>query len=109
MSAEELLKVATRGGARAAGLADEIGSLEAGKRADLMLVDPSDADAWGAADPLYIAAHCIVGRDVRSVIVDGRLVMKERELLTVDLDRLRASLATRRAEIMARFDAVVTG
>ena len=109
MSAEELLKVATRGGARAAGMGDEIGSLEAGKRADLMLVDPSDADAWGAVDPLYIAAHCIVGRDVRSVIVDGRVVMKEREMLTVDLDRLRATLATRRAEIMARFDAVVTG
>jgi 5-methylthioadenosine/S-adenosylhomocysteine deaminase len=109
MSAEELLKIATIGGARAAGLADAIGSLEAGKRADLILVDPSDADCWGTTDPLYIAAHCILGRDVRTVIVDGKLVMKEREMLTIDMDRLRSRYLTDRARIMARFDAAVTG
>jgi 5-methylthioadenosine/S-adenosylhomocysteine deaminase len=109
MSAEELLKVATRGGARAAGMGDELGALEAGRRADLILVDPSDADCWGTADPLYIAAHCIIGRDVRTVIVDGRVVMKEREMLTVDMDKLRHRFATDRARIMARFDAAVTG
>jgi 5-methylthioadenosine/S-adenosylhomocysteine deaminase len=108
MGAEEILKVATRGGARAVGLGDEIGCLETGRRADLILVDTSDTDAMGAADPLYIAAHCIVGRDVRTVIVDGRVVMKEREMLTVDMEALRARLKKRRPEIMARFDAAVT-
>jgi len=107
MGAEELLKVATRGGARAAGMGDELGSLEAGRRADVILVDPSDADCWGATDPFYIAAHCILGRDVRTVIVDGKVIMREREMLTVDVERLRATLATRRAAIMARFDAAV--
>jgi 5-methylthioadenosine/S-adenosylhomocysteine deaminase len=109
MSAEELLKVATRGGARTTGMGDELGCLAVGRRADLIMVDPSDADCWGAVDPLYVAAHCILGRDVRSVIVDGKVVMKEREMLTVDLDALRARLATDRARIMARFDAAVTG
>jgi 5-methylthioadenosine/S-adenosylhomocysteine deaminase len=107
MSAEELLKVATRGGARAMGLGDEVGSLEVGKRADLLLVDATDPDQMGAMDPLFIAATCIVGRDVRSVVVDGKLVMKEREMLTIDLDALRHRLAKRRPEIMARFDAMV--
>jgi 5-methylthioadenosine/S-adenosylhomocysteine deaminase len=108
MSAEELLKVATRGGARTTGMGEELGCLAVGRRADLIMVDPSDADCWGAVDPLYVAAHCILGRDVRTVIVDGKLVMKEREMLTVDLDALRARLATDRARIMARFDAAVT-
>jgi 5-methylthioadenosine/S-adenosylhomocysteine deaminase len=107
MSAEELLKIATNGGARALGIADQIGSLEVGKRADILLADATDPDQMGAMDPLFTAATCIVGRDVRSVIVDGRLVMKERELLTVDMDALRHRLAKRRPEIMARFDAMV--
>lgn len=105
MGAEELLRIATRGGARAAGLAQEIGMLAAGFRADLILVDPSDADCWGTADPLYIAAHCIVGRDVRHVIVDGRVVVKDRALLTVDLDRLRSAYPARRASALARLTA----
>ncbi len=108
MGAEEILKVATRGGARAAGMGEELGAIEVGRRADLILVDPSDADCWGAKDPFYLAAHCILGRDVRSVIVDGKLVMKEREMLTVDLAALRARLAADGARIMARFDAAVS-
>jgi len=107
MSAEELLKIATRGGARAVGMGDELGALEAGRRADFLLVDSTGADQMGAMDPLFIAAACIIGRDVRSVVVDGRLVMKERELLTIDMDALRHRLEKRRPEIMARFDAMV--
>jgi 5-methylthioadenosine/S-adenosylhomocysteine deaminase len=107
MSAEELLKVATRGGARALGIEDEIGSLEVGKRADLILVDVTDADQMGAKDPLFIASTVCVGRDVRTVIVDGKLVMKDREILTVDMEEIRHRLARRRPEIMARFDAMV--
>jgi 5-methylthioadenosine/S-adenosylhomocysteine deaminase len=107
MSAEELLKIATRGGARALAMDDEIGSIEAGKRADIILVDPTDPDQMGAVDPLYIASTLIIGRDVRTAIVDGRVVMKDREVLTVDLEALDARLAKRRPEIMARFDAAV--
>ncbi len=108
MSAEELLTIATRGGARSLGLGDEIGSLEAGKKADMILVDNTDPDSMGAIDPLFIAATCIVGRDVRDVIVDGELVVRDRKLLKVDLEEIRETLRRRRPEIMARFDAVVT-
>lgn len=107
MSNEELLRVATRGGARALGFDSELGSLEIGKRADIILVDKSEPNQMGAIDPLFIASTLVVGRDVRSVIVNGRTVMKEREILTVDVEEIRHRLARRRPEIMARFDALV--
>jgi 5-methylthioadenosine/S-adenosylhomocysteine deaminase len=107
ISSEEILKIATRGGARALGIGDDIGSLEVGKKADLLLVDCTEMDQVPVYDPLFVAATVVVGRDVRSVIIDGRLVMKEREILTVDMDALRSRLQRRAPEIMARFEALV--
>jgi 5-methylthioadenosine/S-adenosylhomocysteine deaminase len=108
ISSEELLKIATRGGARALGAADALGSLEVGKRADIILVGSSDMDQTPNHDPLFAAASLIVGRDVRSVIVDGKLVMKNRELLTVDVEEIKSRLAERKPELMARFEALVS-
>ena len=107
MSAEELLRIATVGGARAVGMGDELGVLEAGRRADLILVDSTGPDQIGAADPLFVAAACVVGRDVRDVIVDGKLVVRNRTLLAVDFAAIRERLHARRPAIMARFDAAV--
>ena len=107
ISSEELLAIATRGGARSLGLADELGSLEVGKRADLLLVDSSQMDQQPIVDPLFAVSSTVVGRDVRSVIVDGKLVMKEREFLAVDIDAIRARLAARGPELMTRFEALV--
>jgi 5-methylthioadenosine/S-adenosylhomocysteine deaminase len=107
LSSDELLKIATRGGARALGIDDQIGSLEVGKRADLLLVDTQDMDQYPMQDPLFIASSLAVGRDVRDVIVDGKLVMRNREILTVDMEKLHAQLARRLPELMERFDAMV--
>lgn len=107
MSSEELLKVATRGGARSLGLDAEIGSLEVDKRADLLLIDVNDMDQYPPNEPLFVASSLTLGRDVRDVIVDGRLVMRNREILTVDIAELRARLSKRVPEIMARFDSMV--
>lgn len=107
MSAEELLKVATRGGARALGMDSLIGSVEVGKRADLVLVDKSGLDHIGSMDPLYVASTLIVGRDVRTVLVDGRVVVKDGEILTVDVDELRHRVKKRYPEIMSRFEQAV--
>lgn len=107
MGAEELLKVATRGGARALGIDDQVGSIEVGKCADLILVDATELDHMGAMDPLYIASTLVVGRDVRTVMVDGQVVMKDREMLTIDVGEIRHRLNKRRPEIMEQFDALV--
>jgi 5-methylthioadenosine/S-adenosylhomocysteine deaminase len=105
MSAEELLRVATNGGARSLGIEDEIGSLEAGKKADILLIDRSDMEHTPMYDPMFVLATTTVGRDVRSVIIDGQVVMKDRVFQTVDLDEVRRKLDERFPKIMERFEA----
>lgn len=107
MPSEEILKVATNGGGRALGIEKEIGSLEVGKKADILLVDRSQLDHLPLYDPYFVAANSVVGRDVRSVVVDGKLVMKDRELLTVDRAEIERRLAERLPRLMERFDAMV--
>jgi 5-methylthioadenosine/S-adenosylhomocysteine deaminase len=85
----------------------DIGSIEVGKRADLILVETGELDQAGAMDPLFVASMLVIGRDVRTVLVNGQVVMKNREILTVDVDEIQHRLRRRRPEIMARFDAAV--
>lgn len=104
MSAEELLALAINGGARALAMEKEIGSLESGKRADVILIDRDAIDQFSAGDALFVASNLTVGRDVRTVVVDGKTVMKDREILTIDMEQLRHRLARRLPQIMDRFD-----
>jgi 5-methylthioadenosine/S-adenosylhomocysteine deaminase len=105
ISSEELLTIATRGGAKALGMPDA-GWLGPGAKADIIVVAVDDFDQQPVADPLFVAANIVVGRDVRTVVVDGRVVMKNRELLTIDAEALKAKVASRRTAIMAAFDGV---
>jgi 5-methylthioadenosine/S-adenosylhomocysteine deaminase len=107
LSSEQLLRIATEGGARALGLNREVASIEVGKRADLILCDATELDQAPVYDPLFAASNVVVGRDVRTVVIDGKLVMKEREILTVDVEAIHAKLAVRRPIIMERFDKLV--
>ena len=95
------------GGARALGIEKEIGSIEVGKRADLLLCDCTEIDQMPVDDPLFVASSLLVGRDVRTVVVDGQIVMKEREILTVDVEEIRRKLAVRLPVIMERFERAV--
>ncbi len=104
MPSEEILKVATNGGARSLGLEKEIGSLEVGKKADILLVDCTQLDQMPIQDIYFIASSIVVGRDVRTVVIDGNVVMKERELLTVDREEIDRRLAERLPRLMERFD-----
>jgi 5-methylthioadenosine/S-adenosylhomocysteine deaminase len=56
---------------------------------------------------LFTAANVVVGRDLETVIVHGKLVMKDREALTVDVEKMRARLVERRPIIMERFERLV--
>jgi 5-methylthioadenosine/S-adenosylhomocysteine deaminase len=78
------LDMATIQGARALGLEKQVGSLEAGKRADLVVVSVSSArltPMYDAVSHLVYAAH---GDDVRTVMVNGRVLMRDRKMLTLD-------------------------
>ncbi len=84
LTARQVLEMGTLGGARALGLASRVGSLEAGKRADLIVIDLSGA----GTQPVYSAESAIVyattGDLVTDTIVDGKILMRDRQLLTVD-------------------------
>ena len=84
MPPSRVLEMATLGGARALGLEDEIGSIESGKRADLTVVDLSQAHATPEGELLGRLVYSARSSDVVHVIIDGRLVMQDRKLLTID-------------------------
>jgi 5-methylthioadenosine/S-adenosylhomocysteine deaminase len=78
------LQMATIDGARALGMERTIGSLETGKRADLITVSMSAARQSPMYDPLSHLVYVTRGDDVRNTIVNGRLLMRDRKVLTLD-------------------------
>ncbi len=78
------LEMATINGARALGLEKQIGSLEVGKRADLVIVSASSARLTPMYDPVSHLVYAVHGDDVRTVMVNGRLLMRDRKMLTLD-------------------------
>jgi 5-methylthioadenosine/S-adenosylhomocysteine deaminase len=84
LPARTAVRMATIDGARALGLDREIGSLEAGKRADLILVSTRGARQTPMYDPLSHLVYVARGDDVRTMIVNGRPVMRDRKVLTLD-------------------------
>ena len=88
LSAETVLRMATSGGATAIGLGDKIGSLEVGKRADLIQVAFDDVHHVPTYDVISHLVYVNDEQDVVSVVVDGKVLMRNRELLTIDTDRV---------------------
>ncbi|MDX2101599.1 MAG: amidohydrolase family protein [Alphaproteobacteria bacterium] len=78
-----VLEMATIDGARALGLEREIGSLEVGKKADVILVDLRRPHLYPANMPLFRVIYFANGNDVATVIVDGRILMRDRVVLSV--------------------------
>ncbi len=105
LSARDGVEMATIGGARALHLEREIGSLEPGKRADLIVL-ASDAP-W--AQPRYDVyaqlAYAIKGSDVATTIVNGRVLMEDGRMLTLDTAAITARVRRYRDEIAVRLPA----
>ena len=100
-TAREALDLATLGGAEAVGMADEIGSLRAGKRADIVLVDAT-GPAWTprSPDPVMQLVWASDGRAVRHVVSSGRVVVRDGRCATVDHEALAARAAAASARIV---------
>ena len=89
LPAAQVLELATLGGARVLGLEGEIGSIERGKRADLVVLDLSGAHAQPeGADLVSRIVYAARASDVRHVIVDGRLVVKDGRLRTARMEEI---------------------
>jgi len=84
------LEMATIDGARALGLEKKIGSLEAGKRADLLVVSMASARQTPMYDPISHLVYVTRGDDVRTTIVNGKVLMRDRKVLTLDANRVLA-------------------
>jgi cytosine/adenosine deaminase-related metal-dependent hydrolase len=105
--AADALAAATTGGARAVGLADQIGAIKVGMKADLVLLDLDDL----AFQPLNSATRQLVfsetGRGVRTVIVDGRVVVREGRVTTLDEATFRGELAEVMEQVRADYARLV--
>ena len=102
LTAADGFGVATIGGAEALGMGHLVGSLEVGKRADLVVFDGTDP-AWTPRGDL--ALHLVWGapsETVRDVLVDGRVVVRDRRVTTVDVAALHAEAAERRVALLRR-------
>ena len=72
-----------------------------------MLVRTTDPDQFPVVDPMITLAESTVGRDVQTVIIDGRIVLRDGELTTVDLAPMREHLRNQYQRIMTRYDEVI--
>jgi 5-methylthioadenosine/S-adenosylhomocysteine deaminase len=95
LPASRALRMATMDGARAMGLGSEIGSLEAGKRADLSIVRLDRLHATPASDLVSALVYSAEANDVETVLINGELVMRDRKLLSIAESE---TIATARAE-----------
>jgi len=82
--AAAVFEMATLGGARALGMEADLGSLEVGKRADLVVVSLAAPRLRPLYDPVSHLVYAAKGADVRDVIVNGRIVVRDRRVLTLD-------------------------
>jgi cytosine/adenosine deaminase-related metal-dependent hydrolase len=85
----QALDLATGNAARALGLADRIGSLTAGKRADILIVSPDCPVPLIPSSVLSYFLMSFLGKDVETVLVDGRIVVRDRRMTTVDEGEVR--------------------
>jgi 5-methylthioadenosine/S-adenosylhomocysteine deaminase len=100
VSAEEAFEMATIRGARALHLEKEIGSIEKGKRADLVVVDLDDLNQTPSYNIYSDLVYATKAADVRTVIIEGRVVMRDRRLLTLNEATIKADARRYRERIV---------
>ena len=101
MSARTVLEMATIRGARALGMEGRIGSLEPKKRADLITVSVSGARQTPMYDPISHLVYVIHGDDVRNTVVNGKVLMRDRNVLTLDAPAVIAEARSWAAKVRA--------
>lgn len=100
--AKQALRLATIGGAKALGLENEIGTIEKDKRGDVIVVNLSSLHAAPAIDPVSALVYSAQTADVETVVIDGQVVMRNRELLTLDEESVFQSANREAGELMKR-------
>jgi len=102
LPARAVLKMATIEGARALGLEKNVGSLEAGKRADIILIDFKKPHLTPNHDPYANIVYSASGSDVDTVIADGKILMENRNVKTLDEEQVMLKARKTAAELPER-------
>ncbi|MEW9032793.1 MAG: amidohydrolase [Planifilum fimeticola] len=100
LPARQVLRMATVEGAKLLGIDDRVGTLEAGKQADLILIDLRKPHLKPLHDPYALIAYSATGADVDTTIIDGRVVMRRRELMTIDEEELFRQVEKRASRLV---------
>ena len=100
VTAEEAFEMATIRGARALHLEKEVGSIEKGKRADIVIVDLDDLNQTPYYNIYSDLVYATKAGDVRTVVIEGRVVMRDRRLLTLNEETIKADARRYRARIV---------
>ncbi|WP_339187847.1 amidohydrolase [Paenibacillus sp. FSL R5-0490] len=100
LPAKDVLSMATRGSASLLGLQDEVGMLEVGCKADLILIDLAKPHLQPVHEVESLLAYSVNGADVDTMIVNGQILMRGRKLLTIDEDELYREVKVRAKRIV---------
>jgi cytosine/adenosine deaminase-related metal-dependent hydrolase len=100
ITAEVALRMLTTGGAEVLGMEKETGSVEIGKRADLIMIKFGEAHLLKGGRPVPSILYSARGTDVINSIIDGKLVMENRTVLTLDEKAVTARANAARAELL---------
>ncbi|MUL02707.1 amidohydrolase family protein [Aliivibrio fischeri] len=92
MIPEQVIEMATIGGAKALHMEDEIGSLEVGKKADIIIVETQSANMMPSYDPYATLVYQANPSNVDTTIVNGKVVMEQRQMKTIQLDDIRQNV-----------------
>ncbi|MEU0411668.1 amidohydrolase [Streptomyces griseorubiginosus] len=102
LTARQVLHHASLQSAHAVGLGDVVGSIAPGRRADIVLVDLTGPHTQPVHDLAATLVHSARSSDVRTTIVDGRVLMRDRELLTIDVSAVVGELGERMPALLDR-------
>ncbi len=105
LPAHQVFEMATLGGAKALGMADELGSIESGKKADIAIVDLRKPHATPSCnrDPVSMLVYSATASDVQTTIINGNILMRDRKLTTIDLENVIVDADKLCAEILGRY------
>lgn len=101
LPAGQVLRMATKDGAKALGL-DHVGSLVAGQKADLLIFDLKKPHLTPLYNPVANLVYAAQSSDLKTVIIDGKMVMKERQVLTMDEEKILFEAEKRGQDLMRR-------
>jgi 5-methylthioadenosine/S-adenosylhomocysteine deaminase len=103
LPAPQVVAMATITGARALHMDKQIGSLEAGKKADIIIVDTSAAHATPMYDVYAQIVYALKNSDVRTTIIGGKVIMEDRRMLALDEAAILAKAAIYKQKVAASF------